>query len=128
MTTWADLQIHVRNHLDLTLDEDDRFATIAEFDDGRSQRMEVMGFVLDQTEFARVRTPICGEGDLKKGEALERNLTLTVGAYGLEDGTYYLARIFTLDRITPDGLVEELLRMAAYGDEVEEWRAYSDDY
>lgn len=128
MTTWADLQIHVRAHVDLTLDEEDRFATILEFDDGRSQRVEVRGFVLDTTEFARLRTPICGEDELGKRKALERNATLTVGAYALEHGTYYLVQIFALHRVTPQELVQELLHMAAYGDNLEERRAHADNY
>ncbi len=128
MTTWADLQLHVRDRLNLSLDEDDRFATIVEFDDGRSQRVEVRGFVLSSTEFARIRTPICGEDDLDKTEALERNATLTVGSYALEHGTYYIVQIFTLHRVQPEELVDELLNIAAYGDNIEEHRAVDDSY
>lgn len=128
MTTWADLQVHVRDRLDLTLDEDDRFATIVELAHGRSQRVEVLGFVLDGTEFARIKTPLCDEENLNRSKALERNATLTVGAYALEHGTYYLVQIYTLHRLTPSELVDELLRMAAYGDNIEERRAHGDSY
>ena len=101
MTTWAEVQAHVRNRFELETDTARSFSLWFRYEDGRKQRVVVRRFRAFEIEWLEFRSTVCSREELALDAALRRNEETACGALALDgDDTYvliYSAPLPTMD-------------------------------
>jgi len=119
MPSWEEIQSFAREHFKLTEDEGGYFATEIKFQDNRKQRVSVTYFEIDRVGYVQIRSRVCREEELDHQWALEQNADLVIGAYALEQGTYFVSRTVASYSLFLDEFECMVLNIAAYADDVE---------
>ena len=125
MPTWAEIQEYARSKYKLSRDEDERFALVFGYDDGRSQQIFVSKFEAFDMEWLEFRTPVCKEGEMSPVVALRRNADLAVGALALEGDLIFLMHNVALPNMDLEEFELPLHVLARTADELE--KTYSSD-
>lgn len=90
MPSWGELQEYAKSKYKLSVDEEQRFALVFGYDDGRSQQIFVVRFDAFDREWIEFRTAVCREEEMSPKVALRKNAELAVGSLALEEGMYLL--------------------------------------
>ena len=102
MTTWGEVQAHVREHYELLSDNPHSFSLWFEYETGRRQQITVRRFAAFDIDWVEFRSAVCPRSKLDPEQAVRRNETLACGALALDESdTYvllYTAPLPTLDR------------------------------
>jgi hypothetical protein len=128
MPTWGEIQEYARSKYKLSRDDDDRFALIFAYQDGRSQQIFVRRFEAFDQECLEFRTPVCKEDEMKPMVALKKNAKFFMGALCVEAGHYFMIHNATLRNLDMDEFERPLHFLAGIADDLEEQYAGGDDY
>lgn len=127
MPTWAEIQDYARSKYKLSRDDDNSFALVWGYEDGRSQQIFVHRFEAFDQEFIEFRTPVCKEDEMKATVALRKNAKFVVGALALEDEMIFLLHNAPLATMDIDEFEMPLHVLAGTADKLEAEYAESDD-
>jgi len=129
MPSWEEIQAFARERFELVEDQIGYFATIVKFEDQRKQRISATYFEIDRVGYVQIRTRVCREQELDPEWALEQNASLVIGAFALEQGTYFVSRTVAAYSLFLDEFECMILNIAAYADDVEAARrSGADDF
>lgn len=128
MPSWSEIQEYARSKYKLSRDEDNHFALIFSFPDGRSQQIFVKRFEAFDQECIEFRTPVCNEDDMNPKVALQKNAEFAIGALVLEQGLYFLVHNALLRNLDIDEFELPLHVLAGCADDLEKEYAASDDF
>ena len=116
MTTWSELQAHMRRTYKLQTDEGDAMSMTWSYTDGRVQRVVVRRYEAGDLEMVELKSPFAELGGPDPLELLRENARLPVGAAGLSGDVYLLIHNVTLADLTTARLDDLLARVARYAD------------
>ncbi len=120
MPTWREIQEYVRSKYTLNADDDERFSLIWEYDDGRTQLINVRHFNAFDKDWVEFRSAVCKEAEMAHRVALRKNDDFVVGALSIdEDGDYCFVYSACLDTMDPDEFELPLHVIARTADRLE---------
>lgn len=128
MPSWGEIQEYARSKYKLSRDEDDHFALIFSFPDGRSQQIFVKRFDAFEQECIEFRTPVCKQEDMDATLALTKNAEFAIGALVLEQGLYFLMHNAMLRNLDMDDFELPLHVLASCADDLEQEHAAGDEF
>lgn len=128
MPTWGEIQEYARSKYKLSRDEDNYFALIFAFDDGRSQQIFVRKFDAFDQECIEFRTPVCKEDEMSEKVALSKNAEFALGALAIEDGLYFMMYNVPLRNLDIEEFELPLHVLASCADDLEKTYSAGDEY
>ncbi len=105
MTTWAEVQAHMRTRYELETDTPRGFSLWFGYADGHRQRVEVRRFQAFEIDWLEFRSVVCTASKFEPVEALRHNDSMACGALAI-DGNDTLVLIYSAPLPTMD--TEEL--------------------
>ena len=88
MTTWPDIQKHLRGSYKLADDTPDMISMTWSYDDGRKQKLIVRRFKAAEREMLEFKSPFARRGDVDPTEMLEDNGKLPLATVALSGDIY----------------------------------------
>ncbi len=128
MTTWSDVQKHMREHYDLLDDKPDMMSMVWAYDDGRSQKIIVRRFDAAGREMVEFKSAFARRDDVGPEEMLQRNSTLPLATVALANDVYLVVYNALLTHMHLDDFDFCLSRVAAVADTLEEQYARRDAF
>jgi hypothetical protein len=103
MATWQDLRQYIKSRYPIASEASDgTLQMVFDLGNGRHQNVVGAGHMAAGLEFAVIWTPVCDEAHLPAREALTRNMSMPVGAFGMMNGTMILRDTVLLKDMQPD--------------------------
>ena len=120
MADWNGLVAHIKSAYKITGEGKDYINMLFETSDLRTQRVQVYhsGDLLD-TDWVDIRTIVADASRLSPNEALERNMKLKCGFFGVAEGHLWLLHRFPIRDLEINEFAVPLDIIVNYGDMVE---------
>lgn len=120
MTTWSDLQRHMRAKYKLQDDQPDMMSMVWSYDDGRSQKLIVRRYTAAERPMVEFKSAFARKGDVDAVTMLEDNSKLPLATVALSGDVYLVIYNALLDHLHLDDFDFVLSRVAAVADALEE--------
>jgi hypothetical protein len=128
MTTWADVQKHMRDEYKLQDDQPDMLSMVWSYDDGRSQKVIVRRFEAAGREMIEFKSAFARKGDVEAEAMLAENSKLPLATVALAGEVYLVVYNALLSHLVLDDFDFCLSRVAAVADTLEEKYARQDTF
>ena len=83
MTTWSDIQTHMRERFTLEDDTDDMLSMVWSYDDGRTQKIIVRRFRAFDRDMVEFKSPFARATDVDPEQVLRENAALPLATVAL---------------------------------------------
>ena len=120
MTTWSDVQKHMREKFKLQDDHPDMMSMVWSYDDGRSQKVILRRFEAADREMVEFKSAFATKGDVDAETMLQDNSKLPLATVALSGDVYLVVYNALLHTLVMDDLEFCLSRVAAVADTLEE--------
>lgn len=120
MTTWSDVQKHMRSKYKLQDDHPDMMSMVWLYDDGRSQKIIVRRYDAADREMVEFKSAFAKKGDVDAETMLSDNSKLPLATVALSGDVYLVVYNALLDNLVLDDFDFCLSRVAAVADTLEE--------
>lgn len=120
MTTWSDLQRHMRSRYKLQDDEADMLSMVWSYDDERMQKIIVRRYRAADRVMVEFKSAFAHRGQLDPIVLLEENSRLPLATIALSGDLYLVVYNALLDHLHLDDFDFILSRVAALADALEE--------
>lgn len=120
MTTWSDLQRHMRSRYKLQDDEADMLSMVWSYDDERMQKIIVRRYRAADRVMVEFKSAFARRGQLDPIVLLEENSRLPLATIALSGDLYLVVYNALLDHLHLDDFDFILSRVAALADALEE--------
>lgn len=128
MTTWSDLQRHMRSHYKLQDDQADMMSMVWAYDDGRVQKIIVRRYKAAERVMVEFKSAFGRRGELDPVRLLEENSRLPLATIALSGDLYLVVYNVLLDHLHLDDFDFILSRVAAMADALEEKYLRNDNF
>jgi len=128
MTTWSDLQRHMRSHYKLQDDQADMMSMVWAYDDGRVQKIIVRRYKAAERVMVEFKSAFGRRGELDPVRLLEENSRLPLATIALSGDLYLVVYNALLDHLHLDDFDFILSRVAAMADALEEKYLRNDNF
>ena len=120
MTTWADLQRHMRGTYRLQDDQPDMMSMVWSYDDGRMQKIIVRRYQAAGREMVEFKSPFARKGQVSPETLLEDNAKLPLATVALSGDVYLVIYNALVEHLVLEDFDFVLSRVAAVADTLEE--------
>ena len=120
MTTWSDVQKHMRSTYKLQDDHPDMMSMVWLYDDGRSQKIIVRRFDAAGREMVEFKSAFARKGDIEAETLLADNAKLPLATIALSGEVFLVVYNVLLSNLALDDFDFCLSRVAAVADTLEE--------
>ncbi len=120
MTTWADLQRHMRGKYRLQDDQPDMMSMVWSYDDGRMKKIIVRRYQAAGREMVEFKSPFARKGQVSPETLLEDNAKLPLATVALSGDVYLVIYNALVEHLVLDDFDFVLSRVAAVADTLEE--------
>lgn len=120
MTTWSDVQKHMRSKYKLQDDQPDMMSMVWLYDDGRSQKIIVRRFSAAGREMVEFKSAFARKGDVDAETMLADNSKLPLATIAMSGEVFLVVYNALLDNLSLDDFDFCLSRVAAVADTLEE--------
>lgn len=128
MTTWSDLQRHMRSRYKLQDDQADMMSMVWSYDDGRAQKIIVRRYKAADRVMIEFKSAFARRGQLDPIRLLEENSRLPLATIALSGDLYLVVYNALLDHLHLDDFDFALARVAALADALEEKYLRNDNF
>lgn len=128
MTTWSDLQRHMRAHYKLQDDQADMMSMVWSYDDGRVQKIIVRRYKAADRVMVEFKSAFARRGQVDPVQLLEENSRLPLATIALSGDLYLVVYNALLDHLHLDDFDFVLSRVAALADALEEKYLRNDNF
>lgn len=128
MTTWSDVQKHMRGNYKLQDDHPDMMSMVWSYDDGRSQKIIVRRFDAAGRELVEFKSAFARKGDVDPEEMLAENSKLPLATVALSGEVFLVVYNVLLSHLDLEDFDFCLSRVAAVADTLEEKYARQDTF
>lgn len=128
MTTWSDLQRHMRSHYKLQDDQADMMSMVWSYDDGRVQKIIIRRYRAAEQVMVEFKSAFARRGQLDPTALLEENSRLPLATIALSGDLYLVVYNALLDHMHLDDFDFILSRVAALADALEEKYLRNDNF
>jgi len=90
MPSWSEIQEFAREKFILQNDDDERFALVFSFEDGRSQKIGVAKFTAFDEDWIEFRSVVCKGSEMPPIIALRKNADMVIGTLALDSDNDYV--------------------------------------
>ena len=120
MTTWADIQEHMRRTYPLQEDEPEVMRFVWTYEDDRSQKVTVRRFMAFEREMVEVKSAFAPRESVDPTIVLEENSKLPLATIALSGNVYLVVYNALMQSLTLEDLDFLLIRVAGVADTLEE--------
>ncbi|HHO53702.1 MAG TPA: hypothetical protein ENK18_23225 [Deltaproteobacteria bacterium] len=120
MTTWPQLQHHMRNTYRLQDDQADMMSMVWAYDDGRMQKIIVRRYRAGEREMIELKSPFARLGQVEPEVLLRDNAKLPLATVALSGNVYLVVYNLLLGHLHLQDFDFVLARVAAVADTLEE--------
>ena len=128
MTTWADLQGHMRAKYRLQEDQPDMMSMVWSYDDGRMQKIIVRRYKAADREMVEFKSPFARLGQVEPETLLRDNAKLPLATVALSGEVFLVIYNGLLENMVIDDFDFLLARVAAVADTLEERYVRADTF
>ena len=128
MTTWSDVQKHMRDNYKLQDDHADMLSMVWSYDDGRSQKIIVRRFDAAGREMLEFKSAFARRGDVEPEAMLAENSKLPLATIALSGEVFLVVYNALLAHLDLEDFDFCLSRVAAVADTLEEKYARQDTF
>ena len=128
MTTWGDVQKHMRSRFRLQDDEPDMMSMVWTYEDERSQKIIVRKYMAANRDMVEVKSAFARKGDVDPLVLLEDNSKLPLATVALSGPVYLVIYNALLDHLDIGDFDFILSRVAAVADALEEKYVRRDEF
>lgn len=128
MTTWSDLQRHMRSTYKLQDDQPDMMSMVWSYDDGRSQKLIIRRYKAADRPMVEFKSAFARRGDIDPLVLLEDNSKLPLATVALSGDVYLVVYNALMEHLHLDDFDFILSRVAAVADALEEKYVRRDDF
>jgi len=116
MTSWADVQRHMRGKYRLQDDQPDMMSMVWSYDDGRMQKIIVRRYQAAGREMLEFKSPFARKGQVEAQTLLEDNAKLPLATVALSGDVYLVIYNVLVENLVLDDFDFVLSRVAAVAD------------
>ncbi len=120
MTSWADIQEHMRGKYRLQDDKADMMSMVWSYDDGRSQKIILRKYKAFEKDMLEFKSAFGRKGDADAEEMLAKNSELPLATIALSGDVYIVVYNVLLAHLDLGDFDLYLSRIAAVADTLEE--------
>lgn len=120
MTTWPQLQHHMRSTYRLQDDQPDMMSMVWAYDDGRMQKIIVRRYQAGDREMIEFKSPFARLGQVDPEVLLRDNAKLPLATVALSGNVYLIVYNLLLKNLNLEDFDFVLARVAAVADTLEE--------
>ncbi len=128
MTTWADLQGHMRAKYRLQEDQPDMMSMVWAYDDGRMQKIICRRYKAADREMVEFKSPFARVGQVEPETLLRDNAKLPLATVALSGDVYLVIYNVLLENMVIEDFDFLLARVAAVADTLEERYVRADTF
>ncbi|MBX2803890.1 MAG: hypothetical protein KTR31_39810 [Myxococcales bacterium] len=128
MTTWADLQRHMRESYRLQEDQPDMMSMVWSYDDGRMQKIIVRRYEAAERQMVEFKSPFARVGQVAPETLLQDNGKLPLATVAQSGEVYLVIYNVLLENLVLDDFDFVLARVAAVADTLEEKYVRADKF
>lgn len=128
MTTWSDVQRHMRGSYRLQDDQQDMMSMVWSYDDGRAQKIIVRRYKDADRSMVEFKSAFARKGDVDPMTLLEDNAKLPLATIALSGDVYLVIYNALLDHLHLQDFEFILSRVAALADALEEKYLRKDEF
>ncbi|MFT4624122.1 MAG: hypothetical protein ACI8PZ_002781 [Myxococcota bacterium] len=128
MTTWAEVQRHMRARFRLQDDQPDMMSMVWTYEDDRSQKIIVRKYKAANRDMVEFKSAFARKGDVDPVVLLEDNSKLPLATVALSGSVYLVVYNLLLDHLHLDDFDFVLSRVAAVADALEEKYVRKDEF
>ncbi len=128
MTTWVDVQKHMRSRYRLQEDQPEMMSMVWSYDDQRSQKIIVRRYRAAQREMVEFKSAFARRGDVDATTLLEDNAKLPLATVALSGQVFLVVYNALLGHMDMDEFDFILSRVAAVADALEEKYVRKDEF
>lgn len=128
MTTWADVQRHMRGKYRLQDDEPDMMSLVWSYDDGRMQKIIVRRYKAAGREMIEFKSPFARKGQVDPLVLMEDNAKLPLATTALSGEVFLVIYNALVDHLDLEDFDFVLSRVAAVADTLEEKYVRKDEF